>query len=116
MKGGPPLLEELWGDEAVGGALLSLCGLSGSVGDGGMDGEVAASWDRPWLLHGHLRLLRITTEPLLPWLWALITEDGTSEPWGKGSPTCLAWKPAVGDPFPSLCFPNGFYSTDFVQL
>ena len=56
-KRGPPLLEEhLWGDEAVGVALLSLCGLSGSRGDGWMDGEVAASWDRPWLLHGHLRL------------------------------------------------------------
>ena len=79
-----------------------------------MDSEVAASWDRPWLLHGHLRFLRITAQPLLPWLWALITEDGTSEP--KGSPTCLSWKPAVGDRFPSLCFPNGFYSTNFVQL
>ena len=35
MKRGPPLLEELWGDEAVGGALLLLCGLSGSAGDRG---------------------------------------------------------------------------------
>lgn len=63
-KRGPPLLEEhLWGDEAVGVALLSLCGLSGSRGDGWMDAEVAASWDRPWLLHGHLRLENHSTTP-----------------------------------------------------
>lgn len=58
-----PLLEEHWGDEAVGVALLSLCGLSGSRGDGWMDAEVAASWDRPWLLHGHLRLENHSTTP-----------------------------------------------------
>ena len=47
--------------------------------------------------------------PCSPGFGALLTADGTSEPWSKGGRTCLAWKPAVGDPYPSLCFTGGLY-------